>query len=402
MPKIIPILSDVKIRNASPKVAADGKVTSKALFDGKVTGLHLLVQPNGAKLWRMKYLFNGKDTRAALPGASPYPKTTLGEAREIAARMAAKIRQGINPVSPEVVPEVNTFKMVAENFVSWKKSVIAEATVKKYLECLKNDLYPALGHRDIKDIHAPEVVPLLRKIDKRSNSLAKKCMDLVTMIIRYAIQGGKRPPYTMIDMQGVLHKVAPKPKQIPDSIQASFQSIETYEKFIMRSAMKLQFLVWLRGSETMGARWDEFDFEKKEWEVPAVRMKMKRLHIVPLASQAIELLIELKEVTGNTPWLFPSNQREDAFCRDALSLAFRVHKLGIVPHGVRTVASTWLKDKGKFPPHIIEVQLSHIEKDKIEAAYLDKPHLMYLEERHKAMQLWADYLHFESKEPKSA
>lgn len=381
MPKIITPLTDTLIRQAKPTIKP------RRLFDGKVVGLHLLIQPSGAKLWRLRYKFEKDEKRIAL---GKYPDTSLEAVRTLASQYKEQIRKGIDPAAPVVV---NTFEAVAERFIDWKYSVLKRSgsTIRKYRECLNNDLLPELGKKDIGAIHAIDVVPILERINRRSNSLARKNQELVSMIIKYAVQRGYRPPYTQIDLSGVIVKKQSKPKKIPANLPATFKRINEYPESIMRYAMKLQFFAFPRSSETMGAEWCEFDFKKKEWHIPAHRMKMKRPHIVPLPRQAVAMLKELKKLTGGTPYLFPSAHNESAMCRDALSKAFRIVQLGIVPHGCRTAAGTWLRNAG-FAPHLVESQLSHVEANEVAAAYQTQPHLMYLKERHPMMQAWADYL----------
>lgn len=380
MPKVIAPLTSTQVKNARPAVKP------RTLFDGMETGLHVLVQPNGTKIFRLKIKIDGKDRRLTLGN---FPDMSLAEAREAASKTKKQVKQGVDPTAPVVV---NTFESVANKFIEWKESVLrAEATIRKYRECLKNDLLPSIGNKDIASIHTAEIVPLLERIDKRSNSLARKNQELVSMIIRYAVQRGYRPPYTQLDLSGLIPRKPRTPKVIPKDIPATFRNIDEYPESVMRYAMKLQFYGFLRSSETMGAAWSEFDFKKKEWHVPKERMKMKRPHIVPLARQMISLLEELKKITGETPYLFPSLHHEKAMCGDALSKAFRSINLIIVPHGCRTAAGTWMRNN-KFAPHLVESQLSHVEKNGVAAAYQDKPHLLYLEERHSMMRDWADFL----------
>jgi len=356
------------------------------MFDGMETGLHLLVQPNGTKTFRLKIQINGKDRRLTL---GSYPDMSLAEAREEASKTKKQVKQGIDPTAPIVV---NTFERVANKFIEWKEQVLrAEATIRKYRECLKNDLLPSIGNKDIASIHTAEIVPLLERINKRSNSLAIKNQELVGMIIKYAVQRGYRPPYTQLDLSGLIPRKPRTPKVIPKDIPATFKRIDEYPESVMRYAMKLQFYGFLRSSETMGAEWKEFDFKMQEWHVPKERMKMRRSHVVPFARQIIILLKELKKITGETPYLFPSLHNQKAMCGDALSKAFRSLNLVIVPHGCRTAAGTWMRNN-KFAPHLVESQLSHVEKNEVAAAYQNEPHLMYLEERHHMMQAWADYL----------
>lgn len=346
----------------------------------------MLVQPNGTKTFRLKIMIDRKDRRLTL---GTYPEMSLAEAREEAGKCKKQVKQGVDPTAPVVI---NTFELVAKKFIEWKESVLrAKATIRKYRECLRNDLLPAIGNKDIASIHTAEIAPLLERIDKRSNSLARKNQELVSMIIKYAVQRGYRPPYTQLDLFGVIARKPRTPKVIPKDINATFRRIDEYPEIVMRYAMKMQFYGFLRSSETMGAEWSEFDFKKAEWHVPKVRMKMRRPHIVPLAPQVIALLEELKKITGETRYLFPSAHNEKSMCGDALSKAFRGLNLKIVPHGCRTAAGTWMRNN-KYAPHLVEAQLSHVEKNKIAAAYLDEPHLMYLEARDSMMRAWADHL----------
>lgn len=381
MPKLIPPLTDTAIRQAKPSQKP------RRLFDGRVTGLHLLIQPSGAKLWRLRYTINSEEKRMAL---GKYPEISLEEVRKQAAEHRKQIAQGNDPAAPATV---NTFAVVAEKFIVWKSTVLlrAGATIRKYRECLKNDLLPVLGDKDIADIHPVDVVPLLEQINKRSNNLARKNLELVSMIVKYAILQGYRPPYSHLDLSGAIPRKPSKPKNIPRDPAAVFASINKYPESVMRMAMKLQFLGFLRASETMGAEWKEFDLKKKEWHIPAQRMKMKRPHVVPLAKQTISLLRELKKSTGETPYLFPSLHSDAPMCRDALSKAFRSAGIGIVPHHCRTLAGTWLKNN-KFAPHLVEAQLSHVNKNEVAGAYEHEPHLMYLDERKQMMQVWANCL----------
>lgn len=380
MPKVVPPLTSTQIKNAKPSAKPS------AMFDGMETGLHVLVQPNGTKIFRLKIQIDGKDRRITL---GTFPDMSLADAREEASKTKKQVKQGIDPTAPIVV---NTFERVAGKFIEWKEQVLrADATIRKYRECLKNDLLPSIGNKDIANIHTAEIVQMLERINKRSNSLAIKNQELVSMIIKYAVQRGFRPPYTQLDLSGVIPRKPRTPKVIPKDIPATFKRIDEYSESVMRYAMKLQFYGFLRSSETMGAKWSEFDFKKKEWYVPKERMKMRRPHVVPLARQIINLLLDLQKITGGTPYLFPSMHNEKAMGGDALSKAFRSLNLVIVPHGCRTAAGTWMRNN-KFAPHLVESQLSHVEKNEVAAAYQNEPHLMYLDERHAMMKAWADYL----------
>jgi len=384
MPKIVPNLTDTACRNAK---ASD---KPKRIFDGKQIGLHMLIQPSGAKLWRLRYTFDSEEKRIAL---GKYPEVTLEEARQKAAEIKQQIKQGTDPAAILKPAIENTFEAVALKFVMWKSSVLLRSgsTIRKYRECLTNDLLPALGSKDIKSIHISDIVPVLERIESRSNSLARKNQELISMIIKYAIQRGYRQPYTQPDLSGIIVRKASTPKIIPDSLPNAFKKIDDYDEEVMRYAMKLQFLCFLRSSETMGATWNEIDFKRKEWYIEKSRMKMRRPHVVPLSGQTIGLLKELKAITGGTSYLFPSKNCDSHLVRDALSKAFRSCRLGIVPHGCRTAAGTWMRNNG-FAPHLVESQLSHVEENEVAAAYQNQPHLMYLKERHAMMKAWSNHL----------
>lgn len=177
MPKIIPPLTSTQIKNAKPA----GKPLT--LFDGMETGLHVLLQPNGTKTFRLKIQIDRKDRRLTL---GTFPDMTMAEAREEAGKLKKQVKQGIDPTAPVAV---TTFAAVAEKFIQWKSSVLLRsgATIRKYRECLKNDLLPSIGNKDIASIHTADIVPLLEHIEKRSNSLARKNQELVSMIIKYAV-----------------------------------------------------------------------------------------------------------------------------------------------------------------------------------------------------------------------
>jgi len=380
MPKLVKPLSVFAINKL------EAKPKQFSLSDGQVVGLSILVLPNGTKSWRLKYTLNGKEKRASL---GTFPTVTLAEAREAASSIKDQIRSGVDPAQKST----HTFAESAERFIEWKESVLlrAGATIRKYRECLKNDLLPAFGDRDIADIHAIDVVPVLERINKRSNSLAMKNLELVSMIVKYSIQQGYRPAYTQIDLSGVIVDKPRVPKIIPKDIPAAYRRIDSYAGLLIKYAMKMQFLCFLRPSETIGGAWDEFDFVKKEWHIEPKRMKMKLPHVVPLADQTLAILQDLQKITGNTPYLFPSKHNESSMHRDSISRAFREAKLGIVPHGCRTAASTWLKNN-RYRRELVETQLSHLEGNKVAAAYHDQPHMMYLDERVAMMQAWANHL----------
>lgn len=384
MPKIIPALTATTIKNIKPSEKP------YILYDGKETGLHVHVAASGTKTFRLKAVIHGKVKMIKL-GNAKY--LTLEDARAKALELNTSIKNGTDPTATIKPEKIVTFNEVADMFIEWKGTVLNRAgtTIRKYRECMKNDLSVEIGSKDIKSIETVELVKLIEKIDRRSNSLAKKNLELIVMIMRYAIQRGYREQHTLPDLTGIIMKKAVLEKNIPSNLSSVYKSASSYEEEIMRAAIQIQFLCFTRASETMGALWEEVDLDGKLWNIKSERMKMKRPHIVPLATQTIILLKKLKEITGNSPYLFPSKHTQTSMHRDALSKAFRSLKIEIVPHHTRTAAGQWMKENG-FAPHLVEVQLSHGEQNQIKAAYENKPHLLYLSERKEMMQAWANHL----------
>ena len=383
MPKIIKPLGELQVRNAKPRT------TLYTLFDGN--GLHVIVQTTGTRTFRLKTTIDGADRRITL---GHYPDMSLAQAREKAAEMRGQIKKGIDPTAPDTTPQ-NTFKDVADLFIAWKESVSrTPATIRKYRECLKNDLNPVFSDLDIAAINTVQSVKILEQINKRSNSLAQKNKELITMIVRFACQRGLRPQHTTLDLKDIVPRNKPKAKPMitPSQFKTEIMPrINACRSPVIDCAIKLQFLTLVRAGEMMGAQWSEIDEQNSTWNIPAERMKMKRPHVVPLASQTLQILEELRAMTGGTLFLFPSLHTEKSMCRDALSKIFRDLGIPIYPHLCRTFAGTWMKNNG-FMPHLIESQLSHANKNEVAGAYEHNPHLLYLNERRGMMQAWADAL----------
>ncbi|ADL56149.1 tyrosine-type recombinase/integrase [Gallionella capsiferriformans] len=377
------ILTTVAIKNAKPEEKP------YLIYDSKERGLHVHISVVGTKTFRFKTKLDGK---AKIIKLGDFKHMTLEQARQRAFDLNVQIQNGIDP-TVQIVPEFKTFAEVSKEFVAWKRDEFgrAEGTIRKYQECLDNDLLPAFANTSIKEIHTKESVAVIEKINARSNSLAIKNIEMLNMVVMFAIQRGYRDSYTQLNLSGLIKEKPVKPKIMPSSLKDTFDKIDQYPTFIMRCAITIQFHVFLRGSEIMGGRWEEIDFEKKQWVVPADRMKMKRTHIVPLTSQTIELLTKLKSATGDSAFLFPSSKSVEHIGRDALSKAFRAADLKIVPHGCRTLAGTWMRNN-KYLPHLVETQLSHCESNQIAAAYQTEPHMLYLDERRGMMQEWSNHL----------
>jgi len=302
-------LTDVEIRRAKAKEKA------YRMSDGG--SLYLWVTPAGGKLWRWAYTHEGKEKLMAF---GKYPDVPLALARERHAEARRLLAIGLDPMvqrkaakNAEKIAAENSFETIAKLwFDHWRAEKSAQhvdATRRR----MDANILPLLGARPITEIEAPELVTMVKMIEGRGAAdLAKRAMQNVGQIFRYAIAHGyaKRNPASEIRPADVLrptHKTnlaRIDAKELP----ALLRSMEVYQgTHVTRLAMKLMALTFVRTSELIGAKWAEFDMEAARWDIPAARMKMRDPHIVPLASQAIEVLEMLRLLTGSSEWLFPGD-----------------------------------------------------------------------------------------------
>jgi len=363
--------------------------------------MYLLVSPAGGKLWRLKYRFQGKEMAMAL---GKYPEITLADARvrRDAARRA--LANGVDPMAERRAMKTaaktateHTFERIAELWLEhWhgNKSARHAATTENRL---KVNVYPILGERPIADVEPMELVHLAKGIEARGASdMAKRILQVIGMVFRYAVAHGyaKRNPAAEIKPSDILkptnktNMARIDAKELPDLLRA----IEVYEgRQLTRLAIKLMALTFVRTSELIEARWDEFDFDAKRWTIPAARMKMKTRHIVPLSLQAIEVLTLLQTLSGQYQLVFPGEQ-DSKKPMSNMTILKALERMGykgrMTGHGFRGLASTILHEQGYSHDHI-ELQLAHIPRNEVSAAY---NHALYLDPRAQMMQDWADFL----------
>ena len=388
-------LSDTGIKKA--------KATDKLqkLSDGG--GLQLHIAPTGGKLWRWAYRFGGKQKTLAL-GA--YPSVSLADAREARDNARKLLAAGTDPMEQKKANKLarraaseHSFESVARQwFEHWKGPKNARHAG-YVLARLEADVFPAIGARPVAEILAPELVKMVKAIEARGAlDIAKRCLQMCGQVFRYAIAhgvgGATRNPATDIKPNDVL---TPRKKENYARIDARelpdlLRKIEGYQGSpTTRLAMKLMALTFVRTGELIGARWDEFDLEAGRWDIPASRMKMKTPHVVPLSTQAIEVLQVLHVVSGGKALLFPGERDHDKPMSNNTILG-ALDRMGykgrMTGHGFRGVASTMLHEQGFDHAHI-ELQLAHMERDATSAAY---NHALYLKQRARMMQAWGDYL----------
>ena len=386
-------LTDTAIKKAKP-----GAKPSK-LSDGK--GLYLLVSPAGSKLWRWKYRVLGKEKVLAL-GA--YPAVSLAQAREGQDKARKMLATGNDPMvirkadklASRAVAE-NSFESVARKWWDHWKPARSEQHAGQVMRRFEADVFPHIGARPVTEIQASELVAMLKAVSGRgANDLAQRALQTSGQVFRYAIAHGlaKRNPAADIKPSDVLpsrqkqNMARIDGKELPELMRR----IDAYQGTpITRMAMKLMAMTFVRTTELIGARWDEFDLEDMRWDIPASRMKMKTPHIVPLSTQAVSVLKTLHLVTGHSPLLFPGERdHEKSMSNNTILKALQRmgYKGRMTGHGFRGVASTLLHEMGFDHAHI-ELQLAHQERNEVSAAY---NHATYLKQRAKMMQHWSDYL----------
>jgi integrase len=386
-------LTDTEIRRSKP--------TDRPykLSDGR--GLHLLITPAGGRLWRWKYRFDSAEKLMAL---GQYPDVALAEARERHNAARKRLASGIDPMAERMAEKTavkvateHTFEKIAELWLEhWRgnKSARHSATTQNRL---KANVYPVLGDRPIAEVEPMELVRLAKDIEARGASdMAKRILQIVGMVLRYAVAHGysKRNAAAEIRPSDIL-----KPTQKTNmaridarELPALLRSIEVYQgRQLTRLAIKLMALTFVRTSELICARWEEFDLDGGRWSIPATRMKMKTPHIVPLPLQAVEVLELLRTISGTGELVFPGEQ-DSKKPMSNMTILKALERMGykgrMTGHGFRGLASTILHEQGYNHDHI-ELQLAHAPRNEVSAAY---NHALYLEPRAKMMQDWADFL----------
>lgn len=391
-------LTDTAIKAAKPKDKAF------KLYDE--AGLFLQVTPSGGKWWRFKYRFEGKEKLLSL---GTYPEVSLLEARE-RRNKARKLLASEPPIDPsakrqaddaeKTANKTNTFQVWAGKWWDkWHqdKSPRHADYVKKRLEA---DIYPSIGQLPINQIEAYEIVEAIKAIAERGAlDIAKRAHQTIGQVFRYAIahnkeSKAKRNPASEIKPSDIIQS-RPKQNYARVDLKELPQLLRDLEASksqpLTRLAVKLIALTFVRTTELIEARWTEFDFDEKQWRIPAERMKMKTPHIVPLSRQAIYVLEQLKAISWHCELVFPNQNNHSKPMSNntilkALELAGYKHRM--TGHGFRGLASTALHEQG-FDHQHIELQLAHQERNQVSAAY---NHALYLKQRTAMMQDWADYL----------
>lgn len=368
-----------------------------SLSDGR--GLQILIKPNGSKLWRFNYRFDGKQKTMPLGN---YPDVSLAEARTALQDARNQRARGIDPMqarkaAKRAQSDADTFEAVAREWHAQESSAWSAGHAERIMRRLERDVFPWIGSRPVGSVTAPELLTTLRRIVERgATETAHRAKSNCGQVFRYAVATGRAERDPSADLRGALPSVKPTSLasvKEPEAVGALLRAIDAYECHLStRCALKLAPLVFARPGELRAAEWAEIDLDRAEWRIAVHRMKGRQTHIVPLSAQAIAILREIEPLTGRDRYVFPSTRGKGRpMSNNTLNAALR--KMGyskdeMTAHGFRSIASTLLNEQG-WNPDAIERQLAHAESNSVRAAYNYAEHLA---ERREMMQAWADYL----------
>lgn len=392
MPKLKTKLTDALIRTAKPKA------NLYKLYDGD--GLILLVRPTGTKVWQFRY--RGYDQQWQVHTIGQYPEITASEARKRCLEAKALKREGHDPNRAKELKRRENAGSKERSFetlaLDWFSKQTWVPKHRKNIESRFNkDVFHAIGKLQIDQVKPADIILVLEKIEKRdAPDVAKRIGQHMEKVFDHAINKGlcdynpAQGRSSLVKAKPVKHRAYLREGQLPEYLN----KVDQYQGGqIVKLALKLLTLVFVRPGELREGRWEEIDWDNALWRIPAARMKMKREHTVPLSQQALMVLEELKKRTGHTDFLFPSELNpyktiSNVTLLKALKIMGYEGENKVHPHGLRATASTILNERG-FRSDVIERQLAHVQKNKVRAAY---NHAEYMKERTEMMQWWGDYL----------
>lgn len=385
------------------KLTARQVDTSKAkdkpykLSDGG--GLYLLVNPNGARYWRLKYRVAGKEKSLAL---GVYPEVSLADARQKRAEAKKVLAAGGDPGQEKqekkharAMAVSNSFERLALEWHEHKSMNWSAGYASDILEYLRKDIFPYIGSRSITDIKPVDMLAVLRKMEQRGIlDKLKKTRQACRQIFTYAVITGRAEHNPVVDLASTLK--APKQKHFPhlsvEQIPDFLRALNDYSgSVVTRNATRLLMLTGLRTIELRASEWVDIDFDKGIWNIPAERMKMRRPHLVPISTQVRELLEEIHQLTWRGKYIFPGRNDAGKPMSEA-SINQVIKRIGYdgkaTGHGFRHTMSTILHEQG-YNTAWIETQLAHVDKNSIRGTY---NHAQYLDGRREMLQWYADYM----------
>lgn len=387
-------ITDTTARHAKPQ-AKDYKIT-----DGN--GLFLLVKKAGSKLWRYRYRFAGKERTLSI-GA--YPDISLKQARLKRLEARQLLDAGRDPSLEKQIQKKlnigkydNSFELIGREWFDIKMDGKSKTHRDRSLRMLEKELFPYLGSRPIDEITTPDLLGILRRIEKRGViDTAHRTKRTAGQVFQYAIQTGRATCNPTSNLTGALRpsKSTHYPSITnPKDVGFLMLAIEQYNgSFPMQAALKLSAYLFLRPGELRKLEWEFVNWEDARIELPSRLMKMKEPHIVPLSKQSKAILEDLHPLTGRGKYLFPSGRGQSRpLSENGVRTALRTMGYSntvMVPHGFRAMARTLLDEVLEYRIEWIEQQLAHAVKDATGRAYNRTKHL---KQRSEMMQGWANYL----------
>ncbi len=360
------------------------------LFDSN--GLYLEVRPEGGRWWRFRFVFGGKEKMLSL---GTYPEVSLADARAKRDDMRAQLRNGVYPSIGRGRPGNTVAAIAAEWLAEWSKDKVAGHVV-RIKRNLDSDILPFIGPKPIKALSPIEALDVARRVrDRGAPETATRVLGIISLICRYAVLTGRLTSDPCRDLRGAMKTPAAKHFPAPTAPAKVGEILRVLHGYhgspIVRAALRLGPLVFVRPGELRQAEWSGIDLGVGEW-----RFKLSKGgadHIVPLSRQAIEILREIQAITGGCRYVFPSAMAPDRAMSDNTVLG-ALRRLGIgkgemVGNSWRVTARTMLDEVLGFRVDLIEHQLGHVVRDPLGRAYNRTQHLP---ERRRMMQAWADYL----------
>ena len=371
----------------------------KRIFDGD--GLYIVLRPNGGKWWRFKYRFDGKEKSLSF---GTYPEVPLALARARHAEARQLLAAGTDPSAARQQAKrarqqaaASTLETVSRDWLAHRASAWTPGTLEAITASLENHVFPALGARPIREVAARDIKAVVQAIDRQgAGETAGRVFQRLRSIYRYALSEDlveadptyPLKPSEIFKPRSTSHRLALAEADMP----AFFRKLDGYEGDpATKAALELLILTAVRPGELRGARWKEIDESRSLWRIPAERMKMATEHLVPLSTQALDVLDSMQSVSGGHELVFPSpfypgKPLSDGTLNSALA---RLGYKGIATaHGFRTLFST-CANEADWNSDVIEKQLSHEERDDVRGAY---NRAQWLPERVKLMQWWANHL----------
>jgi len=395
MPKRILPLSDAQVNKAKP-AEKDYK-----LSDGG--GLHLLVTTSGGKLWRFQYRFDGKQKSLAL---GQYPEFSLANARKRREEARTLLANEQDPgeakkaaKKAEALKDASSFELVAREWFGKNEPVWSSGHSSTNMNRLKRDVFPVIGSMPVSEISASDIRAMLLKIEARGAvETATRIKIMCGQVFRYAVATGRleHDPTASLKSREIFRKRVTRHHAAitePTELTPLLLAIDEYQgTFVVKSALQLTPLLFVRPGELQNMEWSEIDFDAALWSIPADRMKMKQPHVVPLAKQALKIFQVLQPVSGSGRYVFPGRTSSRPMSNNSINAALRYlgfNKDTVTGHGFRATARTILDEVLGFRVDLIEHQLAHAVRDPNGRAY---NRTSFLDDRRQMMQAWADYL----------